>query len=350
MFSSTRRSDSRNSTATAVRSRLAFRPRLEALEDRANPSAFVVDKLSPDEVTVPGTLRYAIYWADYTHNVDGQFTSTITFKSDLNGVLGITSELPPLNANITITGPGASAVWIEPLRSDGPPAPYRILTVNANWFCSISGLTMSGGYLPGGNGGAILNKGVLTLDQVYLSGNEAANGGAVANIYNLTDANRASLTMTGCIVSGNTARGGNGGGIYNESGSLSINNCSIGGNSALFTSAGGDGGGVWSGGGTLNVTNGSAILGNDADGDGGGIWTSNTCIVSGSTIQNNTAGGGLGDGGGIYSTANVKLTDCTFGGNKALQGTGVYVVGSGGLYSCTQFNVTWNGDDVDGTP
>ena len=135
----------------------------------------------------------------------------------------------------------------------------RVFYISGNIDVSLAGLTITGGYTSDDGGG----------------------------IYN--DSN--TLTVTNCTISGNTVYDyGDGGGIHNEDGTLMVTNCTISGNSAYM------GGGIenWD---TLAVTN-STIFGNSADVGGGINNIYGTLTVTNSTISGNSAVYG---GGGIYN-------------------------------------------------
>jgi predicted outer membrane repeat protein len=93
--------------------------------------------------------------------------------------------------------------------------------------------------------------------------------------------------MTDCTISDNTSEIGYGGGIYINSGTPNMTNCTVSGNSADWR-----GGGIYSSSGTLNMTN---------------------CTVSGNTADN---------GGGIFNLYETTLTNCTISGNTAREGNG----------------------------
>ena len=125
----------------------------------------------------------------------------------------------------------------------------------------------SNGFNPGsfdGEGGGVVNSGTLTVSNCTISGNSASIYGG--GIYNLR-----TLTVSNCTISGNSAYGG--GGISNDTG------------------------------GTLTVS-GSSLSGNSASLYGGGILNYGTAAVQSSTLSGNSAGS---KGGGIYN-AKGKLT------------------------------------------
>ncbi|MCK4637543.1 MAG: hypothetical protein KAT49_06665, partial [Methanomicrobia archaeon] len=98
--------------------------------------------------------------------------------------------------------------------------------------------------------------------------------------------NSGTLTMTNCTVSGNTCYGDDGGGIHNDEGTLTMTNCTVSDNYADD-----DGGGIDNDGedGDLEMTN-CTITGNDAGNDGGGIDSGDDDNIKNSIIANNTCG------------------------------------------------------------
>ena len=125
---------------------------------------------------------------------------------------------------------------------------------------------------------------------------------------------------------------GAGGGIYN-SGTLSITDSTISGNTAdegvTVTRYGipSQGGGI-NNTGTLSITD-TTFSGNSAS-DGGGIYNSGTATITCSTFSGNTAFGiggytnqSPGLGGAIDNSGTLSVTYCTFSGNSASTGGGI---------------------------
>ncbi|MCK6579985.1 MAG: hypothetical protein L6Q98_17985 [Anaerolineae bacterium] len=127
----------------------------------------------------------------------------------------------------------------------------------------------------GGNGGALFNSGTLTLNNSTVSGNSALDGGG--GIYNSASG---TLTLNNSTIGGNSAFVG--GGISN-SGTVTLNNSTISGNSAFV------GGGGLSNYGTL-VLNNSTVADNSATNFGGGVRAAGTQIIRNSIIANNASG------------------------------------------------------------
>jgi fibronectin-binding autotransporter adhesin len=166
----------------------------------------------------------------------------------------------------------------------------RVFEVDAGVTASISGLTITGG-------------------------NTAGNGGGLYN-------DGGNVTLTDCTVSGNSSTifvsGGGGGGVRGAGGTTTLTNCTFSRNSAVQ-----DGGGLSADGGTMTLSN-CTISGNSAGLSAGGLFTfgGSTLTLSNCTVSGNLAnyGGGLDING-----STVTLTNCTVSGNAATQGGGLWV-------------------------
>lgn len=125
-----------------------------------------------------------------------------------------------IQSDVTIAGPGADKLRIE---ADGST---RVFTVgsgsNKNLTVAIRGLAMAGA---GGvaAGGAMANYGTLTLDEVFVTENEAAAGGGIFNF--------GTLTVTNSTFADNYAR--NNGGAISNIGVATFSNSTLSGNTAV---------------------------------------------------------------------------------------------------------------------
>ncbi len=345
-----------------------FRPRLEALEDRFAPAQLTVTKSADPPTLTIGTLRWAVSHA----NADAAkgISDTITFSSALNGatITLYQGELVLRRAGSgTITINGDNEIAINGINAS------RVLLVDPGVHATLIGLTIENGNAGAGYGGGILNYGTLGLYGDEFSGNTATYGGAIFNngakltvstwtpnngasifasllngnsagyggaIYTESNAsisstsftanhvtadggaigNTGTLVMSGSSLSNNWA-GNWGGGIFNESGTATLTNCTISSNVPGITNAI-YGGGIFNESPVLMQINGGSISGNSAT-YGGGIYNEGNVIMSASLISGNSAQ----DGGGIYST--VRLT--------VDQGSNVYsnraYVDGGGIYN-----------------
>ena len=193
-------------------------------------------------------------------------------------------------------------------------------------------LTVSDSTVSGNSRGGIKNSfGTLTISDSTLSGN---SGGGINNL--------GLATVTGSILSGNTARLG--GGISNLYGStLILRNDTLANNQAQ----GGGGGGLWNQFAATVTITGSTFVGNKAVGqphffgtvEGGGILNEGRATITNSAFTNNQALGLSGNfngpnsngiGGGIEDTGPMTVSGCTFTGNAA--------VGAAVVNGITQFS------------
>ncbi len=178
----------------------------------------------------------------------------------ISGVISLTSGELQVNTSVTISGAGADVLAV-----DGNMASRGFRIVFSGETVSISGFTIRNGHA-GTTGGGVDNE------------------------------NNATVTINSCTISGNSA--GLGAGIFNG-GTLTIISTTVSGNSAST------GGGTYNdGGGMLTVTN-STFTGNTATPSGGGIFNINTTVLTNSTLSNNSAG----FGGGVYNLGTVEIGD-----------------------------------------
>ena len=223
-----------------------------------------------------------------------------------------TSGLPELHTQLTIEGNGATIQ-----RDPAAGTCFRILYVSRLGNVSLLNMTLKNGCVnitdaagEHGAGGAIFNRGTLSLDTVAVSNNFALrSGGAIHN--------DGTLTLTRTTVRNNSVTGipssnaGAGGGIVNR-GAMQVFQSTISANST--TGAGGavDAGTVAAGGagdgtGQATLAN-TTVSGNVASGTGGGLFFSTAQLASvvNSTVTNNSSDG-LG-GGGIWVDFGGSMT------------------------------------------
>ncbi|MEN8241350.1 MAG: sortase [Chloroflexota bacterium] len=225
---------------------------------------------------------------------------TITFS--VTGTITLTGGELLIDNDLTITGPGADQLDISGNNSS------RVFYIIGGTV-TISALTIQDGKAPDGaspgtgpgmdgeDGGGIYHDGTtLTLQDCIVNNNNAGNGGNAGGIFSGGD-------------------GGDGGGIFNET-TLIIENCTISNNQT------GDGGA-----GNLGTSS-------SRGGNGGGIHNIGSLTIRNSSIKENTTGSGDmpsfwgGRGGGIshYGPA-ATIESVTFSGNNATLSWG------GGLYN-----------------
>jgi parallel beta-helix repeat protein/predicted outer membrane repeat protein len=202
----------------------------------------------------------------------------------------------------------------------------RIFNINTGANLALHSLTLTGGKVLGSrSGGAIYsNSATLSLTACTLSGNSANFGGGISSRSN------AILSLTACTLSGNSA-GSEGGGIYNDNNSaLSLTACTLSGNFANF------GGGISISGGfssspSLSLTA-CTLSGNSAGSEGGGIFSSGLIQLR----LNNTilAGNTAPTGPDLRETVSNVITTTLLGvnlisdtsGNNGLSPSSAYIV------------------------
>ena len=202
------------------------RPTLMALEDRRLLSTIVVN--NPTDTPVPGEidLRQAIGQANWNGGAETITFDKTVFKTPQTITLsGTQLELSDKTGTETITGPRAGVT----VNGGGNS---RVFLVDPNVTASISGMTITGGYVGigtngiGESGGGIYNSGTLTVSDSVLSNNSnfiSSGGGGIGGGIG----NGGTLTVIDSAFSNNSAF--NGGGIEN-SGTLTVSG-------STFTSA-----------------------------------------------------------------------------------------------------------------
>src|SRR3989442_5536321 len=159
---------------------------------------------------------------------------TINFSLPAGSMITLTSGELLIDKNLTISGPGASLLTVQRSTAGGTPQ-FGIFHIAGNFFnVTISGLTISNGNTTG-NGGGLLSEssGTVSVTNCTVSGNSASFGGGLLN-------SAGTMNVSGCTISSNSA-GERGGGIVGNI--LNLDNSIISGNSA-----GTIGGGIFSSG------------------------------------------------------------------------------------------------------
>jgi hypothetical protein len=150
---------------------------------------------------------------------DADAGGTITFQAGLTGAITLASQLT-IDKELTIQGPGANLLTIS-----GNNA-VRVFNITAG-DVTLTGLTIANGQATDtfiwGGGINYTSAGTLTLQQCTLSGNSANIGGGICN-------NGGTVIVNNSTLSGNSA-GGFGGGIFNAD-TVKVRNTIIAGNTA----------------------------------------------------------------------------------------------------------------------
>ena len=302
------------------------------------------------------TLREAIDIA----NASGSFDVISFANGGTPRTIELSSQLPTITGDVTITGPGAEMLTLDAGHgtddSPGTGDGFRLFNIddgdnNNQINVRLSGLTLTGGDQNTGTGGAIRNWENLTISGTTVRGNSTMpNNSAGGGIHN-----RGDLTVSGSTIIGNSTSGffARGGGISSVNGNLTVTDSTISGNSTSGSSA--DGGGIYSLNGNLAVTD-STISGNSTSGsgaDGGGIYsntnlTDQTTRIIRSTLSGNST---AGRGGGLFNADGLTVIESsTITNNTAPSGNGGGIASYGDSATTTEITGSIiagnNGEDV----
>ncbi len=230
------------------------------------------------------SLREAVAIANFQSGTD-----TITFDAALaSQTITLSDGELELTEDVVITGLGADLLTIDANHQS------RLFSIVLGTDATLSGLTLTrGDALGGSGGGAIHNRGVLSLDQVEITDSRALGGqGRGGAIYTGGPASTSllRLTITRSTFAGNSAL--EGGAIFTREASANITQATITGNTA--DRAGGLS--KFGGFGDIDIAN-STITGNTAQNFGGGIekrsapggLTLNNTILSGNELAGGAA-------------------------------------------------------------
>jgi len=247
--------------------RSSRRLRFEAFEDRRLLAVLMVNSDLDNVIAGDGlvTLREAVNAANTNTTTDlghtGAGNDTIQFAPELaNHTIVLGGSQLYVSGNLTLTGLGVQSLTID------ANAQSRAFEIETGVTASITDLTIRNGLVPSAErGGAIWNKGTLTLRRTQLLNNIGGYGGGVFNANSLTviestlDHNQGTvqggairnesfLSLQRSTVTNNTSAAG--GGIANYQGNLQITL------STISYNRGGSGGGVFNGSdGQATITN-----------------------------------------------------------------------------------------------
>jgi hypothetical protein len=219
----------------------------------------------------PGSLRQALLDAA----TPGCNSGPVTFAAGLSGTIVLTNGGLVVGQDQIIMSPGANRLTVD--------------------------------------GGGLYTVFAVTNGSVIISGLTIAHGASGI-------ANSATLLVSNCVIAGHTQ-----GGVLNAtSGMLTLNQCTIYGNSAGYQYVGA---GIYNDASSMLMLTNSTVYGNSALGDsdvalaeGGGIFNYGTAFLSSCTVSGNSCNGGLhgtGEGGGIYNAGTLTLGNTIVAGNGA---------------------------------
>ena len=303
----------------------------------------------------PGSLRDALAVANDGDTIDA---------TGVSGTILLTSGELQINHNVTINGPGAQNLAVngnatfrvfENFASDVTISGFTVTNGlpptgdnnGGGGILSHGGLTLigtsilnnnAGGLYPppnaGGGGIGISAGGTLTVTASIISGNESQQGpgGGISA--------GGTVTVSNSTINNNEGLCAGGGIAFNDiGGTLTVMSSTIIGNSVVGCPVSARAGWVLTGGGGIvssgSVTvNNSTISGNTVarggvPATGGGVACSGSMTVINSTISGNTVDGYMCEGGGIRNAGTFTLTNSTLSGNSAPSGQGGAISNAG---------------------
>lgn len=271
------------------------------------------------------TLREAITAADTNAQVDECAAGSDTQRDAINFSLGpqativLGSQLPNITDDARLTINGRKAE-ITVSGNDS----VRVFFVGSGAKLILANLTVADGRSSSSDGGGLYNQGgtVDVLSSTF-SGNDAANGagGGLINDDGTLNVFRSTISDNDACL---------GGGIFNDDGTLTVTNSTFSGNSACF-----NGGAIYQ---NSNLSPSSTsvsystISGNSADNAGGGIYNNGSHVVTvSSTIVARSPSGGNCSGTITDGGYNIDGgTTCGFSSaNNSMPSTGPRLIQAG---------------------
>jgi CSLREA domain-containing protein len=306
----------------------------------------------------PCTLRAAIQEANALAGADAfEFKIPITdpgYDPQTGAfTINLGSALPDITEGLSITGSDPNMYIIR--RPPGS-AQFRIFSISTSDTVNLTGITIKGGSVNGGDGGGVLQgSGRVNVTRVTFDTNYASNGGAFAGGDN--------AAFTEVLFQNNSCSGVGGAIAKTGGGALSIAN------STFIANVAEQGGAIGNSGNFGNPVVGiskSTFSQNQAYVNGAAVYSSSGFLdIADTTISNNAV---LGDtahtaflGGAIYSAGDAYLTNTTVSGNSCQppppspqqNGLRLFVAGAG--IACTGstlniVNCTILGNTIIGPP
>jgi hypothetical protein len=285
----------------------------------------------------PGSLRDAIAAG-----------GTVSFQPGLAGIIQLQSTLA-INQSVNIVGPGSGLIMVSGQNAT------EVFYTGVNITASISGLRIGDGFAlngggvfnnfgsnltltdcwltgnrvtSGGNGGAIFNRGVLTLHESIIEGSSAPTNGIGVGVYS-----NGTLSATNCTIISN-AGASFGGGLF-LTGTATLINCTVTGNEAESGVSASGGGMYLDAGSTVHLVNtivaqnASSLAGDDIMCATGTVPSADHCLIGigeGSNVVNGTSGNQVGTIAdpinpllqGLQNNGGPTLTDALLPGSPAI--------------------------------
>jgi hypothetical protein len=298
------------------------------------------------------------------------FNDTILFDEDAPGLDGgaitYSSGQIVISQSVNIDASELTNSLTIDANNSTPTVNGRVFEIASGTHVLINGLTLTGGNVLVGEGGAIFSLGTLSIHNSNITGNYAENGGGGITI-EASASNQRVLEISNSVISGNTS-GAEGGGIAVYAGAVD-QTVLISGSTFSGNQSSGFGGAVYiddvwngsfnfseidiqstafndnnaqrGGGAYLRVVGGTVRFDlvdfneNEAIDFGGGLLVTasgtSISVTGASEFRDNVSGGGnFGLGGGLYSEltngSSLMISGALIANNEAAAGGGVYVV------------------------
>ncbi len=249
-----------------------------------------------------GSLRQAILNANAIPGVDTITFTGSTFTDTLPDTITLTTGELRITDSLTIQGLGANRLTVS---GNNASRVFNIDNGNASQInVAIDGLTIAGANTTG-LGGGILNRENLTVSRSTLRNNVAGEGGGINN-------DGGTLTVTQSTFNNNRAVTFSGG-IDNDRGTATITNTTISGNRAANF------GGIATNLGNTTIAN-STITNNQGNGNGNGLFNGGTGSIT--TIRNTIVAGNQNnrDVAGNFTSSGNNLIGNSAGGSGFTKG------------------------------
>ena len=246
------------------------------------------------------SLREAVAAANAAAGNDNIYFALPLFASPQTITLSLGEIVFGANGSTTVYGTGANRLTISGNNAS------RIFSTGAMVVANIHHMRLTAGNGAGtlntGRGGAVYNVGgTMVISNVVLTGNSAANGGAL-NAAAAVGGADALTTLINCVLSNNSSTS-SGAALQNFSTStLHMINTTVNNNNSTGTGIAG----AFQANGMVTITN-STFSGNTTSGTGAGVYfNGSSLIMTNTTIVGNTSPLG---GGGLHRTATTPIAN-----------------------------------------
>jgi parallel beta-helix repeat protein/predicted outer membrane repeat protein len=172
----------------------------------------------------------------------------------------------------------------------------------------------------------------ITLKSENGAATTIIDGSQSGSVVTIESGEGSDSVFDGFTVTNGTAGSGNGGGMFCQYSSPTLENCTFTNNTALY-----GGGGVWCGS-SSPILRDCTFTNNTANDGGGGLacWNNSSPTLENCTFTNNAAddqGGGMGS----WFDSNPTMENCTFEDCSSEYGAGIYIAGSASaiITNCT---------------